>query len=257
MLAGKGFLVLIAFVPILSPANLFLGDHGGPAEGRRQMADGEDLYLAQLLCTRLCHDLAGPIGAVAAGVELVGGDPSMADAETLGLIGSSSAAATRKLKFLRAVLGAPGAVSSNPGEIKTLLEGYLTATAGPSGPPDVTWPAADQFIAVAGRVGAAAVQIILNMCMLALEAQPGCRSLKLTVEAEKSPLITVEVASAREVAVRADLMAAIAGDAASLSARTVQAYWTARIVKTARGTLTLAPMSGGLCVTASFAGAAP
>ena len=67
----------------------------------------DPLLLAQLLCTRLCHDLAGPVGAVAAGVELTAGDPSQVDAETLGLIGNSSAAATRKLKFLRAALGVP------------------------------------------------------------------------------------------------------------------------------------------------------
>ncbi len=58
-----------------------------------------DLELARLLCTRLCHDLAGPIGAVAAGVELIGQDPSMADAETISLIGDSSGAASRKLRF--------------------------------------------------------------------------------------------------------------------------------------------------------------
>ena len=38
-----------------------------------------DLELAQLLCTRLCHDLAGSIGAVAAGVELIGGDHTQID----------------------------------------------------------------------------------------------------------------------------------------------------------------------------------
>ncbi len=65
------------------------------------MSDTE-LELAQLLCTRLCHDLAGPVGAVAAGVELIGGDPAQADLETLGLIGNSSAAASLKLKFMRA-----------------------------------------------------------------------------------------------------------------------------------------------------------
>ena len=39
--------------------------------------DDKDLELAQSLCTRLCHDLARPVGAVAAGVEPIGGDPDL------------------------------------------------------------------------------------------------------------------------------------------------------------------------------------
>ena len=35
----------------------------------------DELKLAELLCARLCHDLAGPVGAVATGAELLlGGD---------------------------------------------------------------------------------------------------------------------------------------------------------------------------------------
>ena len=37
----------------------------------------EALHLAELLCSRICHDLAGPVGAAAAGAELIadsGGD---------------------------------------------------------------------------------------------------------------------------------------------------------------------------------------
>ena len=95
----------------------------------------DPLLLAQLLCTRLCHDLAGPVGAVAAGVELAAGDPSQVDAETLDLIGNSSVAASRKLKFLRTALGVPGAASSVLGDLSTLIEGYLSATAGRGGDP--------------------------------------------------------------------------------------------------------------------------
>lgn len=90
--------------------------------------DDKDLELAQLLCTRLCHDLAGPVGAAAAGVELIGGDLTQVDAETLGLIGNSSSAASLKLKFMRTALGVSGSASGDP---KALLDGYLDAVAGP------------------------------------------------------------------------------------------------------------------------------
>ena len=97
-----------------------------------------DLELARLLCTRLCHDLAGPVGAVSAGVELIGDDPSQVDEETLALIGDSSTAASRKLRFLRAALGV---ANGSADEVEELLNGYLGAMAGMGGKVEVSWPA--------------------------------------------------------------------------------------------------------------------
>src|SRR4051812_38128996 len=107
------------------------------AEPLSPSADFDDLLLTQLLCTRLCHDLAGPVGAVAAGVELAAGDSGQVDEETLALIGSSSAAASHKLKFLRAALGIPAGGASATQNLSTLLEGYVTAAAGRAGAPEV------------------------------------------------------------------------------------------------------------------------
>src|SRR5262245_45703687 len=121
------------------------GDGGKPMD--------RELELAQLLCTRLCHDLAGPIGAVAAGVELIGTDPQAADPETLGLIGTSSAAASFKLKFLRAVLGTDNSANGAPVELASLLDGYLGATTAGDGRPVVQWPAPNEFAQLSQVLG--------------------------------------------------------------------------------------------------------
>ena len=143
-----------------------------------------DLELAQLLCTRLCHDLAGPIGAVAAGVELIGDDPAMADAETIGLIGDSSSAASRKLKFLRAAMG----FSQNTnGDLKGLLDGYIAAISGPSGRIEVTWPSHGALEKASHAFGPNWAPALLNLCLLALEAQPGCRSLEVVLWIPRAP----------------------------------------------------------------------
>ncbi|MGB1876763.1 MAG: hypothetical protein ACPHGY_07545, partial [Rhodospirillaceae bacterium] len=72
-----------------------------------------ELQLAQLLCTRLCHDLAGPVGAISAGVELMGTDPELIDDETMSLLSGSAEAAGRKLKFLRVAFGWSGGRAIN------------------------------------------------------------------------------------------------------------------------------------------------
>jgi histidine phosphotransferase ChpT len=221
------------------------------------MSDTE-LELAQLLCTRLCHDLAGPVGAVAAGVELIGGDPSQADPETLGLIGNSSAAAALKLKFMRTALGAAGGASSDP---KTLLEGYLETVAGPAGKPVLTWPSAENMVAGAAALGAGWIQTVLNLCLLGLEAQPGCRtlSLQITQGANFTAVVDVRGAEGRATTVREELIAAVEGrESPALNAKTVHGNIVGRIVRAAGGKIDLAAAGNGVTVTAVFpkAGAA-
>ena len=60
--------------------------------------------LAALLCSRLCHDLAGPLNAVTAGLEILGegGEP---EREAFALVAESAAEVARRLKFFRGAYG--------------------------------------------------------------------------------------------------------------------------------------------------------
>ena len=66
----------------------------------------DDLELAALLCSRLCHDLVSPVGAVINGVEVMeeDDDPEMLE-HAVKLIASSAESASAKLKFLRIAFG--------------------------------------------------------------------------------------------------------------------------------------------------------
>ncbi len=219
--------------------------------------DDKDLELAQLLFTRLCHDLAGPVGAVAAGVELIGGDPAQADAETLGLIGNSSAAASLKLKFMRSALGVSGTTSGDP---RALLDGYLEATAGPNGKPAVTWPTPDSVTAGATALGAAWIQTVLNLCLLGLETQPSCRALSLQVANGSGITLVVQATGApdRTSSVREDIAAAVAGRTPPpLSAKTVHGNIAGRLVRAAGGTVDITAAGNAVTVTAHFPKNAP
>src|SRR5690348_6964348 len=73
-------------------------------------AEGMDpLDLASLLCSRLCHDLMSPVGALNNGIELLADetDPDMRE-KCLELLGDSARATANKLKFFRLAFGAGG-----------------------------------------------------------------------------------------------------------------------------------------------------
>lgn len=68
--------------------------------------------LVALICSRLCHDLAGSIGAVNNGVELLAEETDAAmREEAIGLIAQSASDAARRLSFFRLALGASGSIS--------------------------------------------------------------------------------------------------------------------------------------------------
>ncbi|MBP7337591.1 histidine phosphotransferase family protein [Niveispirillum sp.] len=78
----------------------------------------------ELLCSRLCHDLVGPVGAVNNGVELLeeGGDSGD---EALDLIADSAQTAAARLRLYRVALGAAGGQSLSAGDARAALEGWF------------------------------------------------------------------------------------------------------------------------------------
>ena len=71
------------------------------------------LDLAALLCSRVCHDLISPTGAIVNGLEVLEED---GDAETktfaLDLIKKSARTASARLQFCRLAFGAAGSASA-------------------------------------------------------------------------------------------------------------------------------------------------
>ena len=70
--------------------------------------------LASLLCSRLCHDLMSPVGALNNGIELLADeqDPEMRE-KCLELLAESARASANKLKFFRLAFGAAGGFADN------------------------------------------------------------------------------------------------------------------------------------------------
>jgi len=66
-----------------------------------------ELTLIELISSRICHDLVGPVGAVNAGAELMGED-GVSDDEALALMRKSGLEAARRLQLFRLAFGRAG-----------------------------------------------------------------------------------------------------------------------------------------------------
>jgi histidine phosphotransferase ChpT len=64
-----------------------------------------DMRVCELLAARLCHDMAGPVAAIANGAELLGDDDPDFAREAATLIGDSARTAARRLQLFRYVFG--------------------------------------------------------------------------------------------------------------------------------------------------------
>ena len=73
------------------------------------MDDRQSIDLAAMLCSRLCHDMLSPVGALSNGLELLAmeTDPEMR-ANVMQLLEQSALISTNKLKFFRLAFGAAG-----------------------------------------------------------------------------------------------------------------------------------------------------
>jgi len=90
-----------------------------------------DLRVIELLASRLCHDLVGPISAVSNGAELLGDDDPEFMADAVTLVGDSARKALRRLQFYRFSYGFGGGVATAEPHalVAELFEGSSVACA--------------------------------------------------------------------------------------------------------------------------------
>jgi histidine phosphotransferase ChpT len=119
--------------------------------------------LASLLCSRLCHDLMSPVGALNNGIELLADeqDPEMRE-KCLELLADSARASANKLKFFRLAFGAAGGFGE---EIDTLeAQAALEGVFGPEKRIELGWMVAGD------KLPKGAAKLLLNLALLAGDA---------------------------------------------------------------------------------------
>jgi histidine phosphotransferase ChpT len=121
------------------------------------------LDLASLLCSRLCHDMLSPVGALSNGLELLADekDPDMRK-KCFDLLEQSAKTSADKLRFFRLAFGAAGGF----GDMVPLAEprSLIDALVGNNGRIEVNW-------ALAGdSLPKPAVKTLLNLALIGIEA---------------------------------------------------------------------------------------
>ena len=223
------------------------------------------LELASLLCSRLCHDLLSPVGALSTGLELLADekDPAMRQ-RCMELLEQSARTSADKLKFFRLAFGAAGGFGEAVpvAEPKALIE----ALAGPSGRIALRWTMNSQVLPKA------AVKILLNLALIGIEALVRGGTLEIALEERGDGKGgagtggTGRGAGAFEIAIRASgpriafdpvVGRALAGQMApgELSSRTAPAAMIAALAASAGGGVQHALGDGMLVLGAMLPGA--
>lgn len=151
--------------------------------------------LASLLCSRLCHDLMSPVGALNNGVELLADeqDPQMQE-RCMELLAESARTSANKLKFFRLAFGAAGGFGDaiDASEARTALEGLF----GSDGRHELGWMVGD------AKLSKGATKLLLNLALIGgdalvrggrldVGAESGANGLEIVIRAE-GPRIVVD-----------------------------------------------------------------
>ena len=138
--------------------------------------DGMDL--AALLCSRVCHDVISPVGAIINGLEVLEDEKEGEMREiALDLIKKSAAAASARLQFCRLAYGAAGSVgaSIDTGDAEKVTRALIA-----NDRTKLVWNGAGQY-APKNKV-----KLVLNLCLIAAAIIPrgGIITVNLTGEGD-------------------------------------------------------------------------
>ena len=195
---------------------------------------------ASLLCSRLCHDLLSPVGALNNGLELLAeeSDPEMR-ARCLELLSESARASANKLKFFRLAFGAAGGFGDvvDTREAKAAIDGLF----GGDGRIEINWMVDE------ATLSKTAIKVLLNLALIAGDAL--VRGGQLDIGAETTTDRT-------EIAIRAEgprlildpeLRTALIGEAddSELTPRAAAAWLVHRLTAESGGHAQVSPAHTG------------
>jgi histidine phosphotransferase ChpT len=202
------------------------------------------LELAALLCSRVCHDLISPVGAIVNGLEVLDDDPKPEDREfALDLIRKSAKTASARLQFCRLAFGAAGSAGAqiDLGDAQTMARGHLEDTK-----TTITWNLPRVLLAK-NRV-----KLLLNMMVIAQQTIPRGGMLTVDPIGEGDALgfrVVAAGLNARLPQNIADLLSA--GATPAVDAHAVQPYYTRLLAQSCGMTVRLAPEGEAMVVSAS------
>lgn len=184
----------------------------------------EALDLAALLCSRVCHDIISPVGAIINGLEVLDEDDSAEMKEfASGLIRRSAKQASAKLQFARLAFGAAGSAGAeiDLADAEKVARGYMEGE-----------KASFDWEAPRVLMPKNLVKLLLNLMLLANAAIPRGGSIKVTVESA-APAVFTLLSTGPSARVPPAFEKLVPGDIEGLpvDAQLVQAYYTGALAR--------------------------
>jgi histidine phosphotransferase ChpT len=188
--------------------------------------------LAAMLCSRLCHDMLSPVGAIANGLELLAEeqDPEMR-ARCIELLEQSARISTDKLRFFRLAFGAAGGF----GEAIPIDEAQsvINALAADARRVEINWAVAEPSLPKP------AIKVLLNLAQIALDALVRGGTLDIGAERRDGAVEIVARARGDRIAFDETIGRALQGDLdeSQITSRTAAAHMIAVVAEEMEGGL--------------------
>jgi histidine phosphotransferase ChpT len=200
------------------------------------------LELAALLCSRVCHDLISPVGAIVNGLEVLDDNPKPDDREfALDLIRNSARTASARLQFCRLAFGAAGSAGAqiDVGDAETMARGHLE-----DDKTKIAWNL-PRVLLPKNKV-----KLLLNMMVIAQQTIPRGGVLTVDPAGEAGGFrVAATGLNARLPQPIADLLSS--GPAGAVDAHAVQPYYTRLLAQACGLNVALAAEGDAVVVTAS------
>lgn len=183
------------------------------------MTDSDAIDLASMLCSRLCHDMLSPVGALSNGLELLAGekDPEMRQ-RCFELLEQSAQISADKLKFFRLAYGAAGGFGDqvDVAEARAVID----ALARDAKRVAVNWALAES------RMSKPAVKVLLNFAHMGIDALVRGGTIDIGAEVREGATEIVVRAAGAKIAFDETIGAALEGNLSKdkLSSRTAPAH---------------------------------
>ncbi|MHA1152142.1 MAG: histidine phosphotransferase family protein [Alphaproteobacteria bacterium] len=180
-----------------------------------------DMRVAELLASRLCHDLVGPIGAVNNGMELLEDEDLGMSGDAIQLSASSARQAANLLQFYRLAYGMAGArIGDDLGNLRELATGFLA-----SSKTMLDWSTVGQ---PAGETPDGLGKLLLNVIVLGDECLPRGGTLGVNLAEGAAGLEVAVTASGTGARLREESQLVLADNVVieELTPRNVHGYFT-------------------------------
>lgn len=201
------------------------------------------LELAALLCSRVCHDLISPVGAIVNGLEVLDDNPKPEDREfALDLIRKSAKTASARLQFCRLAFGAAGSAGAqiDLGDAQTMAKGHIE-----DGKITITWNL-PRLLLPKNRV-----KLLLNMLIIAQQTIPRGGTLTIDPVGEGESMSFRVTSAGLNARVPQNIVDMLSSTSSAVDAHAVQPYYTRLLAQACGLKVTLTPEGEKVVVAAS------